>query len=77
MKGIYCLVINIHEKMKIEVGALGEIDFEKGTYIYVGSAQNNLKKRNLTGFFVELEIILEILGMCPNRGDIRSEIAIE
>jgi Uri superfamily endonuclease len=45
MKGIYILIINVHKKIALKVGALGKIDFKKGRYAYVGSAQNNLKKR--------------------------------
>lgn len=45
MKGIYILTILIHKNLKLEMGALGKIKFKKGTYVYVGSAQNNLEKR--------------------------------
>ena len=45
MKGVYCLIINVKKDIKIKIGALGKIKFEKGNYVYVGSAQNNLKKR--------------------------------
>ncbi len=45
MKGIYCLVISVKKNIKIKVGALGKINFKKGYYVYVGSAQNNIEKR--------------------------------
>jgi|TARA_B100001971_G_C18226356_1_gene560722 Uri superfamily endonuclease len=45
MKGIYCLIINVKKIIELKIGALGKIKFKKGTYVYVGSAQNNLKKR--------------------------------
>ena len=45
MKGSYCLVIDVNEKVPVQVGALGKIVFEKGTYAYVGSAMNSLEKR--------------------------------
>lgn len=45
MKGIYILVISVSRDIKIKVGSLGKIKFAKGTYAYVGSAQNNLEKR--------------------------------
>jgi len=45
MKGIYLLVIKVNKDLKLKVGSLGKIDFKKGIYIYVGSAQNSLKKR--------------------------------
>ncbi len=45
VKGTYCLCINVEEDIKIRVGALGEIIFQKGSYIYVGSALNSLIPR--------------------------------
>ncbi len=45
MKGVYVLVISVGKDIKLNVGALGSISFEKGLYAYVGSAQNNLEKR--------------------------------
>ena len=45
MKGIYCLIINVRKNISLEVGSLSEIEFEKGSYIYVGSAQNSIEKR--------------------------------
>lgn len=45
MIGTYCLIIEIKEKSTIKVGALGIIKFEKGYYIYVGSAMNSLVSR--------------------------------
>ena len=45
MKGVYVLVIRVHRKIRIKVGALGELDFSAGLYAYVGSAQNNLELR--------------------------------
>lgn len=44
-KGIYVLVISISVDTRIDVGALGGIDFVKGLYAYVGSAQSGLEKR--------------------------------
>jgi Uri superfamily endonuclease len=44
-KGIYVLVILVEEDVRINVGALGGIDFAKGIYAYVGSAQSGLEKR--------------------------------
>lgn len=45
MRGIYILTISISKNIAIKVGSLGKVSFEKGTYVYVGSAQNNLEKR--------------------------------
>lgn len=45
MKGIYVLLIAIDSDISIDAGALGMLKLEKGSYAYVGSAQNNLEKR--------------------------------
>ena len=41
----YCLCIKIREDITVEVGALGNITFPKGEYVYVGSALNSLEPR--------------------------------
>ncbi len=43
--GIYLLLIHLPEGRDIEVGALGRIHFNMGFYIYIGSAQRNLRRR--------------------------------
>ena len=45
MKGIYILLISIKRNILPKIGALGNIKLAKGTYAYVGSAQNNMEKR--------------------------------
>lgn len=45
MKGVYVLLIEISKAIQEKTGRLGKIKFAKGTYAYVGSAQNNLEKR--------------------------------
>lgn len=45
MKAVYALFINLEDSRSIEVGALGDIDFERGMYVYVGSAMNSVEKR--------------------------------
>jgi len=45
MKGVYCLIISLSKNINLPVGALGKIFLRRGAYIYVGSAQNNVKKR--------------------------------
>jgi Uri superfamily endonuclease len=44
-KGVYVLVISVGKNISVNVGALGGVNFEKGLYAYVGSAQKNLEKR--------------------------------
>ncbi len=36
--GIYSLVVTLDRPTTVEVGALGQVDFDAGAYIYVGSA---------------------------------------
>ena len=43
--GIYVLVISINRDIRINIGALGNINFTNGLYAYVGSAQKGLEKR--------------------------------
>ena len=38
-------MIEIKGDIKIKIGSLGRIMFEKGNYAYIGSAQNNVEKR--------------------------------
>jgi Uri superfamily endonuclease len=44
-KGIYVLVISVRKDISLNVGALGIVNFEKGLYVYVGSAQKGLEER--------------------------------
>lgn len=45
MKGVYVLIISVGKNIRVNVGALGSLDFEKGLCAYVGSAQNSVEKR--------------------------------
>jgi Uri superfamily endonuclease len=45
IKGVYCLCIENHQSQAIKIGALGNIEFNKGYYVYVGSALNSLNPR--------------------------------
>ena len=38
MKGSYILTTELKKNLRIKVGKLGEVDFQKGYYCYVGSA---------------------------------------
>jgi|GEM_PF-972340 len=44
-KGTYVLLVSVRRNTPLKVGALGKIGFGKGTYAYVGSAQNGIEKR--------------------------------
>ena len=41
----YCLIIKLSQPSRIKIGKLGEIDFKKGCYVYVGSALNSIDSR--------------------------------
>ena len=43
--GCYLLLLELPERCRIAVGSLGEVDFPKGHYVYVGSARRNLSAR--------------------------------
>lgn len=45
MKGVYIVFFEMESKETVEIGALGEITFEKGFYAYIGSAMNSLESR--------------------------------
>lgn len=47
MKGSYILVIYIPEKMEIYIGSLGNLKFNRGFYLYIGSAMGNLGSSSL------------------------------
>ncbi|MEW6664663.1 MAG: DNA/RNA nuclease SfsA [Thermodesulfobacteriota bacterium] len=43
--GAYLLVLELRRKRVIETGGLGKVAFEKGLYVYVGSAKKGLSAR--------------------------------
>ncbi len=45
MKGSYILLIELENDKEIQIGKLGNIFFEKGFYVYIGSALNGLEQR--------------------------------
>lgn len=42
---LYAIHLNLEENHLITIGKLGMFSFHKGTYIYVGSAQKNIRQR--------------------------------
>jgi Uri superfamily endonuclease len=47
MKGAYLLLMKLKNNTIIPIGRLGKIEFNKGFYLYAGSALNGLEKRIL------------------------------
>ena len=45
LKGTYCLIIYVSNDITIQIGKLGSFNFDKGFYVYVGSALNSLESR--------------------------------
>jgi len=45
MKGSYILLIELKNDTTIRIGKLGKRQFDKGCYLYVGSALNSLEQR--------------------------------
>lgn len=45
MKAVYLVIFHLSEATTIEIGALGEIDFRPGYYIYAGSGHNSVESR--------------------------------
>lgn len=43
--GDYCVILEVKEEMTIPVGSLGDVHFQAGFYVYVGSAKKNLAAR--------------------------------
>lgn len=43
--GSYIIILNIREDTNISIGKLGTINFQKGFYLYVGSAKRHLTQR--------------------------------
>ena len=41
----YVLLSRLRSNLKIKIGRLGDIDFERGYYLYVGSAKKSLDSR--------------------------------
>ena len=44
-KGSYILLIEIDRDKSIKIGKLGEFNFKKGLYLYVGSAKGGIDRR--------------------------------
>jgi len=45
LKGVYLVFFELDQERNIEVGALGDIKFKPGIYVYIGSAMNSLESR--------------------------------
>ncbi len=67
-KGSYCIILKVREPLKIRIGSLGKIAFEKGDYVYVGSALNNLEARINRHFAKRKKIFWHIDYLTAHKG---------
>ena len=81
-RGNYLLIMHLAGERRIGIGALGEILFRKGYYIYVGSAKKNLSQRvnrhlrKRKQLFWHIDYLREVADSCSSIA-IRSSINLE
>jgi sugar fermentation stimulation protein A len=81
-RGNYLLILYLAADRRINVGALGDIHFRKGYYIYVGSAKQNLSQRigrhlrRRKKLFWHIDYLREIADDCT-AVPIRSSVNLE
>lgn len=80
--GSYLLILKNNNHKKIKIGKLGEIFFQKGFYIYVGSAMKNLQarlerhKRKRKSLFWHIDYFreeIDLVQLIPIRSSVRHE----
>jgi len=81
MRGAYILIIDLEEDLKFHLKSLGNLSFEKGTWIYVGSAMGvgstSLENRIRRHFRSEKTIHWHIDHLLKSNSKIRSAIWAE
>lgn len=76
MKGIYFLVLELEESTDIRVGALGDMVFQLGLYVYVGSAQNGVESR-VSRHLSDDKKVHWHMDYLSKEADIRDALAVE
>ncbi|MHA1634018.1 MAG: GIY-YIG nuclease family protein [Candidatus Thorarchaeota archaeon] len=78
MRGVYTLIIDLKETLSFNLKSLGNLSFEKGTWIYIGSAMGNgstsLENRIARHFRSEKTIHWHIDHLLKSNSKIRSSI---
>lgn len=78
MRGAYVLIIDLKKDHSIHLKSLGELEFEKGTWIYIGSAMGNgstnLENRLRRHFRSEKTIHWHIDHLLNSNSIIRSSV---
>ena len=81
MKGAYVLIIDLMENLSFHLKSLGSLSFEKGTWIYIGSAMGNgstsLENRLARHFRSEKTIYWHIDYLLKSSAKIRCSIWTE
>jgi Uri superfamily endonuclease len=71
LKGAYALIIYISEDINVRIGSLGLLNFEKGTWVYTGSAMGegstSLEKRLQRHFSKDKSIFWHIDWLLESR----------
>ena len=81
MRGVYTLIIDLQEGLSFRLNSLGDLSFEKGTWIYIGSAMGNgstsLENRIRRHFRSEKTIHWHIDHLLKSNSKIRAAIWAE
>ena len=73
----YCLLIKLNQNSTIKIGKLGELDFKKGYYVYVGSALNSIDGRIKRHLSKEKKIFWHIDYLLAAPGSKVNEVILE
>jgi Uri superfamily endonuclease len=73
----YCLIINLNQNSRIKIGKLGEIDFKKGYYVYIGSALNSIDSRIRRHLSKEKKLFWHIDYLLNSPNSIVDEVILE
>ena len=78
MRGAYVLIIDLHENLSFRLKSLGDLSFDKGTWVYVGSAMGmgstSLENRLRRHFRSEKTIHWHIDHLLDSGSNIRAAI---
>lgn len=73
----YCLLIKLKDNETVKIGKIGEIDFKKGHYIYIGSALNSLEGRIKRHLRNEKKLFWHIDYLLASSNSIVEEVIFE
>jgi Uri superfamily endonuclease len=73
----YCLIIRLGNDSRISVGKIGELDFKKGYYVYIGSALNSIDARIKRHLKTEKKLFWHIDHFLANPNASIKEVVLE